>query len=196
MFSSQSLVSFLSAVTLVLAAPSHHDPHFVPIIRRDGTTAVRPNGYIVQLKPSATFAPANTATDGETTILHEYPALHAFAGVFSPTALEALQNNPDVKRIEEDTVGGVDHIIQQTNAPWGLQRISSFTKINSTASHALNYKYSYDKLAGTGVDIYVVDSGTIVVEVSTFEIEAPKQVLTRTTPNLREGQFGERCVAP
>jgi Peptidase inhibitor I9 len=172
-----SFISLVSSVSLALAVPSPQGRHFVSITRRDETAAVRPNGYIVKLKSDAPFAPTDavnsldSATDDETTILHEYPELNAFAGIFSPTALEALQSNQDVELIEVDSVGGVDHIIQQTNAPWGLQRISSFTKVNSTESFALNYKYSYDKRAGVGVDIYVVDTGITVVETLTLEVD-------------------------
>ena len=197
----QSLLSLISSVTFILAVPSPRGSHFVPITRRDETTAIRPKGYIVKLKPEAAFVPTNavnsldSATDDETTILHEYPELKAFAGVFSPAALEVLQRNPDVELIEEDAVGGIDTIVQQTNAPWGVQRISSCTKINSNASTALSYTYTYDELAGTGVDIYVVDTGTTVVKISTFEVDTPKQVLILTIPSSREGQFGERCVS-
>ncbi|KAK6341545.1 hypothetical protein TWF696_008617 [Orbilia brochopaga] len=52
--------------------------------------------------------------------------------------------------------------IQQSNAPWNLQRISSrntVTPVNNNVT-ALAYTYQYDEAAtGAGVDVYIVDSG-------------------------------------
>ncbi|KAJ6255989.1 Cerevisin [Drechslerella dactyloides] len=52
-------------------------------------------------------------------------------------------------------------LLQQDNAPWNLQRISSASAIppDGRLITELTYKYRFDQSAGTGVDVYVVDSG-------------------------------------
>ncbi|KAK6498236.1 hypothetical protein TWF506_004475 [Arthrobotrys conoides] len=60
------------------------------------------------------------------------------------------------------TEGGFStELIQQSNAPWGLQRISSQPAIAADGRNIteLTYKHRFDRTAGTGVDIYIVDSG-------------------------------------
>jgi cerevisin len=47
----------------------------------------------------------------------------------------------------------------KTNAPWGLSRLSQTAKLTGTSTTALTYTYKYDSTAGSGVDIYVVDTG-------------------------------------
>ncbi|KAF3919747.1 Cerevisin [Dactylellina cionopaga] len=57
-------------------------------------------------------------------------------------------------------------IIEQSNAPWSLQRISSESPVVQNGRNAteLNYKYRYDEQDNsTGVDVYIVDSGVDVL---------------------------------
>ena len=75
-------------------------------------------------------------------------------GHLSADALNTLRTSSDVEAIAED---GIMHTMAtQTDAPWGLQRISSVPKIASTDTSALTYTYTYDESAGTGVDVYIV----------------------------------------
>ncbi|KAF3271906.1 hypothetical protein TWF970_010203 [Orbilia oligospora] len=59
------------------------------------------------------------------------------------------------------TTGFTTELIQQSTAPWGLQRISSQPSIPADGRNIteLTYKHRFDRTAGTGVDIYIVDSG-------------------------------------
>jgi cerevisin len=57
-------------------------------------------------------------------------------------------------------------VLPQTNAPWGLQRISSRSKVSGTSTTALTYTYNY-VANGSGVDVYVVDTGIYTAH-STF----------------------------
>ncbi|KAK6519141.1 hypothetical protein TWF281_003830 [Arthrobotrys megalospora] len=52
-------------------------------------------------------------------------------------------------------------LIQQSTAPWNLQRISSQSPIPPDGRNIteLTYKHRFDRLAGTNVDVYIVDSG-------------------------------------
>ena len=63
-----------------------------------------------------------SASDSQ--IKYEWPNLNAFAGTFSDAALLALRSSSEVAAIEHDTIGGLDEILTQSDAPWGLQRIS------------------------------------------------------------------------
>ncbi|KAI0825094.1 serine protease [Trametes gibbosa] len=84
--------------------------------------------------------------------------LNGFAGTFEGDALNALRADPDVEYIVED---GIFHInaITQTDAPWGLQRICQAETLSNQDANALTYSYTYDDSAGSGVDIYIVDTG-------------------------------------
>ncbi|TFK41179.1 serine protease [Crucibulum laeve] len=87
----------------------------------------------------------------------DWALLNGFAGSLSEDALNTLRASDDVEYIQED---GIMHtMVTQTNAPWGLQRVSQDAKLTSTDTSALTYIYTYDASAGAGVDIYVVDTG-------------------------------------
>ncbi|RVD81903.1 uncharacterized protein DFL_009750 [Arthrobotrys flagrans] len=55
----------------------------------------------------------------------------------------------------------VGQYYQQSGAPWNLQRISEVNRIapNSGGGTSLGFDYIYDGTAGTGVDVYMIDSG-------------------------------------
>ncbi|KAK6500886.1 hypothetical protein TWF506_003646 [Arthrobotrys conoides] len=55
-------------------------------------------------------------------------------------------------------------IYTQRTAPWSLQRISSKNRVVTRGRRAtdMSYYYTYDSMAGYGVDIYVMDTGTNV----------------------------------
>jgi len=57
---------------------------------------------------------------------------------------------------------------RRTNAAWGLGRVSHTNKVSGTVT-ALNYTYTYDDAAlGSGVDIYIVDTGIHITHVCDF----------------------------
>ncbi|KAF9523113.1 serine protease [Crepidotus variabilis] len=91
-------------------------------------------------------------------ITHQWDIINGFAGQFNDETLNAFRADPDVESVTED---GIMHIFgTQTNAPWGLGRISTTPKLTNQDFEALTFNYTYadDKL-GSGVDIYVVDTG-------------------------------------
>lgn len=156
----------LLALSLALLRVADAAPSLLSIAPVDGPT--RPGGYIVALKEGAVAgrnvssvhrAILQSFSPAESQIKYEWPALNAFAGTFSDAALLALRTSSEVAAIEHDAIGGADALVTQTDAPWGLRRISQIRKLNSTDYIALNYTYVYDSTAGTGVDIYIIDSG-------------------------------------
>ncbi|KAK6497752.1 hypothetical protein TWF481_012154 [Arthrobotrys musiformis] len=86
---------------------------------------------------------------------------------FVPGSVKVLPSSPTVRR--RRGVAGLrltkrqDDMtwIQQGNAPWNLQRLSSEHKIDAKGRQPtdLTYNYRFDEAAGKGVDVYVVDSG-------------------------------------
>ncbi|KAI0322107.1 peptidase 1 [Amylostereum chailletii] len=121
--------------------------------------------YIIHLKETVSkadhlsdFITMRSGHSHATHVHWDSDILHGYAGVFDEATLEALCAHPHVKAIEED--GAVEPCATQTqtNAPWGLSRISRDGKVQGSAA-SLNYTYKYDSSAGNGVDIYIV--GTI-----------------------------------
>lgn len=48
----------------------------------------------------------------------------------------------------------------QTNAPWGLQRVSSGAALPAgSRANTLAFTYNFEDTAGNGVDVYVIDTG-------------------------------------
>ncbi|KAK6360556.1 hypothetical protein TWF730_006696 [Orbilia blumenaviensis] len=85
---------------------------------------------------------------------------------------------------------GISSLQTQTNAPWGLQRISQKDMIpvdfNAPAGRTSSpvFKYTFEESAGEGVDIYVIDTGVNVEQVS-FGGRAKR---TYTAPALKESE--------
>ncbi|EJD54174.1 subtilisin-like protein [Auricularia subglabra TFB-10046 SS5] len=141
----------------------------LPIPPAQGAT--REHGFVVSLKPSASARRGVSGTHRtilsafpvvDALVTHEWPSLNAFAGTFSDAALLALRSSSDVEKIEHDVFGAVEALNTQTDAPWGLQRISQVEKIGRKDARSLNFTYRYDSSAGQGVDIYVVDTGVMI----------------------------------
>jgi len=73
-------------------------------------------------------------------------AIRGFAGNLPPQAIEAIQKNPNVAYVERDGA------VQKTEAAlsWGLDRIDQREGLDG------QYGWGYD---GTGVDVYIIDTG-------------------------------------
>lgn len=77
-------------------------------------------------------------------------AVKGFAAMLPATAIEALQNNPNVKYIEQDQVATL--VTTQTNPPsWGLDRIDQ-PSLPLDATYVYNY-------TGSTLDAYIFDTG-------------------------------------
>lgn len=108
--------------------------------------------YLVQFRPGADptrEARAASAHGADVRrVLHR--ALRGMVADLTAAEAAALAADPDVLTIERDHA--VHASVDQTGAPWGLDRIDQ-------AALPLNGTYSYPSTAGSGVKIYVVDSG-------------------------------------
>ncbi|KAG8683740.1 subtilisin-like serine protease, partial [Ceratobasidium sp. 395] len=74
--------------------------------------------------------------------------------------LDAARHRSDIEFIEEDSVFKTTAIEDQTNAPWGLQRVSSNAALPpGSRANTLAFDYTNEDTAGQGVDVYVIDTG-------------------------------------
>ncbi|EEP78923.1 hypothetical protein UREG_03769 [Uncinocarpus reesii 1704] len=84
-------------------------------------------------------------------------SLLGYSGQFDEEVIEQVRRHPDVKYIEKDSeVHALETPQTQTNAPWGLARISH----RDSLSFGTFNKYLYAATGGEGVDVYVIDTGT------------------------------------
>jgi len=146
------------ATFVVLAVPILASSNILlPVETASGRTSGK---YIVKFKEGA----SSTAWVKKLGLAkaRDWTHFNGLASHLSPDALDTLRSSPDVQSISEDGTVTTFATSSQTNAPWGLQRISTVGKIGGTSTSTLNYTYSYDDSAGEGVDVYVVDTGIYV----------------------------------
>lgn len=116
-----------------------------------------PDQYIVVMKKDGNKQAAAQARQmvsavGGGKILYVYErALRGFAAQLNAAQAAALQNNPNVERVEQDRVMQAN--AEQSAPPsWGLDRVDQ-------AQLPLNNQYLYPDNAGQGVHIYIIDTG-------------------------------------
>jgi cerevisin len=130
-----------------------------------------PGRYIITLKGEVSLADHVSSTNTKiastpSNITHEYNLINAYAGEFSDDDLNDLRAHPEITSIEEDgtvqTCSPTDPVqincLTQTDAPWGLGRITSKAKLTGKDDE-LKYTYKYESSAGKGADVYVIDTG-------------------------------------
>jgi len=97
------------------------------------------------------------------------------AGNFGDDVIEVLKSIIDVEYIAEDGImkAFVDQYVEpwsfggfcysnphpRNNAPWNLARVSTRAKLVKQDPFALDYTYRHLEKPGSGVDIYVMDTG-------------------------------------
>ncbi|KAF9041515.1 serine protease [Panaeolus papilionaceus] len=142
--------AILLAVTLVAPAMATPTIAMREVERYQGETTGK---YIVNFKKGA----SRHGWAKKLKVTESWDLVNGFAAELDEAALNELRASKDVELISED---GIMHAFAtQTNAPWGLQRISQRAKLSGTSTTALTYTYNYDSSAGSGVDIYIVDTG-------------------------------------
>jgi cerevisin len=84
---------------------------------------------------------------------------NGIAGKFSQDALNVLQKQKEVAWIEEDIEMHTTATLQ-TNAPWGIARLSSgTTSLGGGDPLALTFNYTFDDNAGAGTQAFIIDTG-------------------------------------
>jgi subtilisin family serine protease len=114
-----------------------------------------PGQYIVVFNSSVQDAPRLAealVAGGGGELQHTYTdALRGFSAKLPDAAVDALSHNPNVESIEADALVEVEG--EESPVPsWGLDRVDQ-------AKNRLDSKYDYVSAAGTGVNVYIVDTG-------------------------------------
>ncbi|MFD8718258.1 S8 family peptidase [Streptomyces sp. NPDC059629] len=152
-------VTTVAAAALVggpTALPAQAAPATGKVLHAGSPTAVK-GSYIVTLKNSAGFKASSTEGKG---LVKEYggtvrktfgKVLNGYSAELSAGEAARLAADPAVATVEQDqTVRLTD--TTQSSAPWGLDRIDQ-------ASLPLSGTYTYPDTAGSGVTVYVIDTG-------------------------------------
>jgi hypothetical protein len=153
-----------SSVLAGSAATTHHHK-----VRNAGATAVVPDSYIIVYHENVT-APVIEAHESmissiiakrdsgrsTCTVKHKYDI-----GAFKGYAIEAdaatvnqIADTAEVDYVELDAIMNAQALVTENNAPWGLGRVSHRQRGSTD--------YIYDDSAGTGIYVYVLDSGIMV----------------------------------
>ncbi|MEU9574160.1 S8 family peptidase [Streptomyces massasporeus] len=151
-------LSSLAAAALVgglTTLPAQAAPAEGRVLAADSPTAIK-DSYLVTLKKSAGLKASSAAGKG---LVKEYggsvdktfgKALNGYAATLSATEARQLAADPAVASVEQNQ--RVALAATQTNAPWGLDRVDQ-------ASLPLSGTYTYPDSAGSGVTVYVIDTG-------------------------------------
>ncbi|KAG8798347.1 subtilisin-like serine protease, partial [Serendipita sp. 399] len=86
---------------------------------------------------------------------------NGLAGRFSDSEIRTLQQQGEVSYIQHDTLLHTNALVVQLNAVWGLSRMSSGATSLPLGSDpaSFGFQYTFDDSGGSGVDIYVLDTG-------------------------------------
>ncbi|WP_258903848.1 S8 family peptidase [Actinokineospora sp. UTMC 2448] len=146
----------MAAVTLAgltaTASPAVADEGVILGAGGPGAVADR---YIVALKDrtaavSASAAALANSYGGQVKYTYEH-AMRGFSLVIGERQARRLAADPRVEFVEQVTMARAADT--QTNPPWGLDRIDQ-------RDRPLNQSYTYPSQGGTGVTVYIIDSGT------------------------------------
>jgi serine protease len=136
-----------------------------------------PNQYIVVLHETTSLEERDAHVSLLKAQIGDSPAAEV-TGVFgildlvgyfarlTPALLKEILEHPQVKYVEQDQVMSITSaveaedeaplaVITQVGATWGLDRIDQ-------RDLPLNQQFIYDSRAGTGVDVFIVDTGLLI----------------------------------
>jgi len=146
-------------VALSVSAPA-------PLLYTDSLDAI-PNQYIIVFKselPAATREAHIKRVKGLSGVVVQdmhiwsFGSFAGYAATLSAETLAYVRNTPEVKRVEQDQIVTVNDCVSQTQATWGLDRVSE-------KAIMLDGIYEYPDTAGNGVDAYIIDTGILVTHV-------------------------------
>ncbi|KAG6332430.1 hypothetical protein ID866_6658 [Astraeus odoratus] len=185
----------LSVAPLVEAEHPHGtiDNSYIVVFKDDVSPALIDNHFnFLQMAHYSDSLLGNGVADG---LRHIYQrSLKGYAGEFTEGVLEQIRRMPEVDFIEKDQVvramGFNETIITQKGSPWGLARISHRPKLTFSTFT----KYTYDDVAGEGVDVYIIDTGINVKHVE-FEDRAHwGKTVPRGDVDQDENGHGTHCA--
>ncbi|PFH47216.1 hypothetical protein AMATHDRAFT_6996 [Amanita thiersii Skay4041] len=140
-------LALLAAIVPIFGAPTE----LITVEKAVGKTSGK---FIVTLKDGVDKSSVLSKVSAD--VIDQWDIINGFSAKLDEGALNALRAHEDVESISEDGVAHTMTIITQTDAPWGLQRISQAARLGRTDDSSLNFSYRYDSSAGSGVDIYII----------------------------------------
>ncbi|KMS73314.1 peptidase S8 [Streptomyces viridochromogenes] len=135
--------------------PAQAAPAEGKVLAAGSPTAIK-DSYIVTLKKTAGLKASSAAGKD---LVEEYggtvkktftKALNGYSAALSATEAKRLAADPAVASVEQNQRVRMD--ATQSSAPWGLDRIDQ-------TSLPLSGTYTYPDTAGSGVTVYVIDTG-------------------------------------
>ncbi|KAM3503602.1 hypothetical protein MY10362_004099 [Beauveria mimosiformis] len=139
----------LALLPMVLATPTVQRAEPAPLHAAKDSSAAIPGKYIVKYKAGS--KPDATIMSESADYVYS-DVMRGFAGSLDESTLQKLRSHPDVEYIEQDSVVSLSAFTTQPNPPWGVARLSR-RKNNGTTG------YTYDRSAGEGACVYVLDTG-------------------------------------
>ncbi|KAF9652705.1 peptidase 1 [Thelephora ganbajun] len=141
----------------LLALPVLASEELLPVKRAEGE--VLKDSYVVLLNDGPGVESMDTIAQEipSSNITDRWSIVNGFAATLTEEDLTKLRARKDILSISENA--SVKNTAKQTNAPWGLQRISHREPVTPKDPFLLTYTYIYDDSAGAGVDIYIIDTG-------------------------------------
>ncbi|KAH7378127.1 subtilase [Cadophora sp. MPI-SDFR-AT-0126] len=146
-----TLLNFFAAAGLVASAP------LAPILQVANVQNIIPNNWIVVMKDISDsafethLANRDAAVVSGTKSTFNLGSFKGYSGIFSQSLVDLLASSLDIAWIEPDTTVRTQALTTQSNATWGLGRISHRAKGSTN--------YIYDTSAGSGTYAYVIDTG-------------------------------------
>ncbi|KAH6910920.1 serine protease [Coprinopsis sp. MPI-PUGE-AT-0042] len=152
-----SLFAALAIVLPALISAAPQGPAEKGIKRFSGPK--KKGGYIVKLKPGVSKKqlakklgiPAKSVDLG---------LINGFSGDLNEDVAAKLAAADEVEYVAEDGYAQSAAAVYQYNAGWPLKRISQVASMPSGSNiYNQGFQWQYDSTAGTGVDVYVIDTG-------------------------------------
>ncbi|MDL2080708.1 S8 family peptidase [Streptomyces sp. GXMU-J15] len=140
----------------LISLPAQAAPAEGRVLAADSPTAIK-DSYIVTLKKGAGLKAASSAGKS---LIKEYggkvdktfgKVLNGYSATLSAAEARRLAADPSVASVEQNQRVRLTDTTQ-SNAPWGLDRIDQ-------TSLPLSGTYTYPDSAGSGVTVYVIDTG-------------------------------------
>jgi hypothetical protein len=158
----------LVGTALSLALPETRSV-LAPFVQNDDAEVI-PDEFIVVFKREA--IPENGNVDAlidsvlasaqvqESALIHRYE--DGFAAVINEESLESVRSRSEVEFVEPNQVVYA-HGVQQNPPSWGLARISQ-------RAFRVRNLYQYPDTAGEGVDVYIIDTVSLLFIDLTFQL--------------------------
>ncbi|KAL2067662.1 hypothetical protein VTL71DRAFT_15758 [Oculimacula yallundae] len=152
-----TIFNFFAAAGLVASAP------LAPILQAANLADVLTDKWIVVMKDisdssfQSWLANRDASVIAATKSTYNIGSFKGFSGTFTQSLLNLIASAAEVAYIEPDTKVTTQALTTQSNAPWGLGRISHRKKGSTD--------YIYDTSAGSGTYCYVVDTGVLASHV-------------------------------